>query len=191
MEAPLPSPTGQPEIVRRPPGGPRWLSNASRHVARGLQLFAQTCVIVMMLLIIADVSGRYLLGRPVQGAYIFNEAYLMPAIVFFGMAAAYRQHRHIAVTFVLIRLPRALARAVHAIGLVAVVGVVGALMWATVLDAYQSWARMETLLGAIKWPRYIARTIPPVGLAALWLAMVADLVGWAFGAAAQRRGSAT
>lgn len=142
-----------------------------------LQSIARLCVAVMMVLIMLDVGGRFLLNTPTQGAYIFNEAYLMPALVFFGMAGTYRADRHVQVTFVVDRLPRRVVALIQLLGLAACLVVVGALVYATWVDAIASWSRGDTTLGTIKWPLYIARTIPPIGFTALLLAMALDLVG--------------
>lgn len=150
----------------------RWCAT----ISRALLAVARGCVAAMMVLIMIDVGGRTLFGSPLQGAYILNEAYLMPAIVFMGMAGTYRAQRHVSVTFVSDRLPSSAAKAVRVLALLVCLAIVAALAVATILDAQGSWVRRDTTLGSIEWPVYIARTIPPVGLCALLLCMFVDLL---------------
>jgi TRAP-type C4-dicarboxylate transport system permease small subunit len=60
----------------------------------------------MMLLTSADALSRYLLNRPILGAYEITEKYLIVAMVFLGLSYAYRGGVFIRVTFLLDRLPR-------------------------------------------------------------------------------------
>jgi TRAP-type C4-dicarboxylate transport system permease small subunit len=61
--------------------------------------------IVMMCLTSADALSRYLLNRPIMGAYEITEKYLMVATIFLGLSFAYRGGVFIRVTFLVDRLP--------------------------------------------------------------------------------------
>src|SRR2546423_1547435 len=61
----------------------------------------------MMCLTSADALSRYLLNRPIVGAYELTEKYLMVAAIFLGLSYAYRGGVFIRVTFLVDRLPRA------------------------------------------------------------------------------------
>src|SRR6266852_2278577 len=60
---------------------------------------------VMMLLTSADALSRYLLNRPIVGAYEITEKYLMVAAIYLGLSYAYRGGVFIRVTFLVDRLP--------------------------------------------------------------------------------------
>src|SRR5687767_9801347 len=60
----------------------------------------------MMLLTSADALSRYLLNRPILGAYEITEKYLMVALIFLGLSYAFRGGAFIRVTFLVDRLPR-------------------------------------------------------------------------------------
>jgi TRAP-type C4-dicarboxylate transport system permease small subunit len=60
----------------------------------------------MMLLTSADAISRYLLNRPILGAYEITEKYLMVAAIFLGLSYAARSGAFIRVTFLVDRLPR-------------------------------------------------------------------------------------
>jgi TRAP-type C4-dicarboxylate transport system permease small subunit len=59
----------------------------------------------MMCLTSADAISRYLLNRPIVGAYEITEKYLMVAAIFLGLSYAYRGGVFIRVTFLVDRLP--------------------------------------------------------------------------------------
>jgi TRAP-type C4-dicarboxylate transport system permease small subunit len=61
--------------------------------------------IAMMCLTSADALSRYLLNRPIIGAYEITEKYLMVAAIYLGLSYAYRGGVFIRVTFLVDRLP--------------------------------------------------------------------------------------
>ena len=61
--------------------------------------------LAMMCLTSADALSRYLLNRPIIGAYEITEKYLMVATIFLGLSFAYRGGVFIRVTFLVDRLP--------------------------------------------------------------------------------------
>jgi TRAP-type C4-dicarboxylate transport system permease small subunit len=60
---------------------------------------------VIMCLTSADALSRYLLNRPIIGAYEITEKYLMVAAIYLGLSYAYRGGVFIRVTFLVDRLP--------------------------------------------------------------------------------------
>ena len=66
---------------------------------------AMASAFIMVCLTAADAFGRYLLNRPVTGAYEVTEKYLMVFAVYFALAYAYREGANIRVTFLVSRLP--------------------------------------------------------------------------------------
>jgi TRAP-type C4-dicarboxylate transport system permease small subunit len=89
-----------------------WLDLVMVHVA-------VVAVAAMMLLTSADATSRYLLNRPILGAYEITEKYLMVAAIFLGLSYAYRGGALVRVTFLVERLPRAMRQiADHAAHLV-------------------------------------------------------------------------
>src|SRR6476620_1260838 len=60
--------------------------------------------LAMMCLTSADALSRYLLNRPIIGAYEITEKYLMVATIFLGLSFAYRGGVFIRVTFLVDRL---------------------------------------------------------------------------------------
>ncbi len=71
-----------------------------------LVLIGAFAALAMMLLTSADALSRYVLNRPILGAYEITEKYLMVAAIFLGLSYACRGGAFIRVTFLVDRLPR-------------------------------------------------------------------------------------
>src|SRR6266853_6639790 len=87
----------------------RWLYRCELALLYGgvLATFAMMC------LTSADALSRYLLNRPITGAYEITEKYLMVAAIFLGLSYAYRGGVFIRVTFLVDRLPSMLKLAAN------------------------------------------------------------------------------
>lgn len=66
-----------------------------RYIANGLGAVAATCVAGLMLTVIADTTGRYLLSTPIPGAYDYIRYWWMIIIVFGALGVAESRNEHI------------------------------------------------------------------------------------------------
>ena len=67
-------------------------------------------LILMMLWITADASGRYLFDHPITGTYEFSEEYLMVMLIFLTLSFTYVQGGHVRVTVCLQFMPKTVQR---------------------------------------------------------------------------------
>jgi TRAP-type C4-dicarboxylate transport system permease small subunit len=129
---------------------------------------------VMMLLTSFDAFSRYLLNRPILGAYEITEKYLMTAAIFLGLSYAYRGGAFIRVTFLVDRLPP-FARLVanlfaHLVSLafcLVVLGATGQQALRALSDA--------TTLSTLPVPVGPAYCLVPLGFLAMAVLMLIDL----------------
>lgn len=143
-------------------------------VVRAANLISAGCVLILVVLVIADILGRYLLNSPVPMTYEVG-SFLMVFIVFLGLAYTQRMGAHIRVEFLTLRLsPR--VRAILDI----VASTLGLLLYATIV--YQSfiWARAswqvgDYVAGLINIPRWPSQFVVPLGAALLCLQFLADV----------------
>src|SRR5262245_17461501 len=128
----------------------------------------------MMLLTSTDALSRYLLNRPILGAYEITEKYLIVAMVFLGLSYAYRGGVFIRVTFLIYRLPRqarlAAVYAPHAISIFYCV----TFLVATARPARRAPSDVTTMtsLPILLGPAYCT---VPLGFLALAILMLIDL----------------
>src|SRR4030043_204481 len=83
---------------------------------KALTSVAVFATFIMMLLTTADAAGRYLLNRPITGAYEITTNYLMVSAIFLAMTFAYRGGANIRVTFLVDRLPRMVKLIINHLG---------------------------------------------------------------------------
>jgi TRAP-type C4-dicarboxylate transport system permease small subunit len=129
---------------------------------------------IMMLLTSFDAFSRYLLNRPILGAYEITEKYLMVAAIFLGLSYAYRGGAFIRVTFLVDRLPRS-ARLVanlfaHLVSLAFCLIFLGA----TAQQALRALSDATTL-STLPVPVGPAYCLVPLGFLAMAVLMLIDL----------------
>lgn len=110
-------------------------------VARLLQVgqlrLAMLALLVMMLVTVADVTLRYVLGRPIHGAYDIVEVCLA-VFVFHGMAAAFFNRGNIAIDLIDTLVGERTTRALVRVSDVITVAVLALVLWAMVYPAVQA-----------------------------------------------------
>lgn len=148
----------------------QWLERCERVLAYAglLATFAMMC------LTSADALSRYLLNRPIVGAYEITEKFLMVAAIFLGLSYAYRGGVFIRVTFLVDRLsgmPRALAN--YLAYLVTLLFCLFVLT-ATTMQALRA-LNDATTLSTMPIPLGPAYCLVPLGFLALTLLLLVDL----------------
>jgi TRAP-type C4-dicarboxylate transport system permease small subunit len=128
----------------------------------------------MMLLTSADALSRYLLNRPILGAYEITEKYLMVALIFLGLSYAYRGGVFIRVTFLVDRLPRAARLVADHLAYLVTLACCLILLWAS---GQQAWRALgdTTTLTTIPLPVGPSYLFVPLGFLALTVMLLADL----------------
>ncbi len=67
-------------------------------------------LLLMMVWITSDASGRYLFDHPIRGTYEFSEEYLMVILIFLALSFTYVQGGHVRITVFLRFFPKAIQR---------------------------------------------------------------------------------
>jgi TRAP-type C4-dicarboxylate transport system permease small subunit len=131
-------------------------------------------MLAMMCLTSADALSRYLLNRPILGAYELTEKYLMVASIFLGLSYAYRGGMFIRVTFLVDRLPVALKLAVNVVVQIITLAFCLLVLVASTQQAILGW-QDDTTLSALPIPVGPAYSFVPLGFLALSLMLLIDL----------------
>ncbi len=82
-----------------------FLRGAAERIARLLNIFGVAMGLIMVLIVTANVIGRYLFRRPLIGT-VEVEEFMLLVLVFFGIGYAQIKKRHVSITTVVDRLPR-------------------------------------------------------------------------------------
>jgi len=128
----------------------------------------------MMCLTSADALSRYLLNRPIVGAYEITEKYLAVAAIFLGLSYAYRGGLFIRVTFLVDRLPGGMKIAANYVAHLITLAFCLILLVATAQQAWRGW-HDNTTLSALPIPVGPAYSLVPLGFFALTVLILADL----------------
>ncbi len=109
------------------PKATSWISRAAYAVASAI-------LALMMLLLAADVIGRYFFNRPVLGSIEITE-FMMATMVFFGLAYTRMHKGHINVDILIGRLPSRAQAVINSITTFATLGVFALISWRSAVHA--------------------------------------------------------
>lgn len=146
-----------------------------RGVSRFLAILAAVSIVAMVLAIAADVIVRNATGASLPGMIEVAETSLVVS-VFFGLAWAAVNGEHVAVTLLTDRFNEAWIRIVNIFVWALSSAFVAWLLYASTLRAIDSTQMLEERFGIVRWPMYPMRWVLVVGLVALLLVTVLNLL---------------
>jgi TRAP-type C4-dicarboxylate transport system permease small subunit len=145
-------------------------------VEKAFNTVAGVLLVGMMLLVVADVGGRYVLQRPVQGTLEITE-FAMAAMVFFTIARTQAIKAHIRVELLVGVISRRSSLLLELICYACGFGVFALMTWQGWMSFLDSWGIREQTDGFIPFPIYPAKLTVPIGCFLLCLRFLADIVG--------------
>lgn len=107
---------------------------AVRRISRIFMSAAAAVLTAMMFLMVADVFCRYMLNRPILGAFELTEL-MMAILVFFSLAYTHLRKKHISVDVFVIVLPKRTQQILQAFGSLLGLGLFSLMTWQIVLYA--------------------------------------------------------
>ncbi|MFA5605692.1 MAG: TRAP transporter small permease [Leucobacter sp.] len=138
-------------------------------------VLATLATISMMIVIALDVVARASSGASIPGVLELGETVLVAA-VFLGMAYTGATNGHIAVDLVTDRLPWRVSRWLIAFGWACTTAILVWMLYATGERAIASLASNESRMGIVNWPIWPARWLIVIGLAAMLLIAIANVI---------------
>jgi TRAP-type C4-dicarboxylate transport system permease small subunit len=142
---------------------------------RGFGLISSLATFVMMVLVVANVIGRYLLNKPLTGTLEFTES-LLVLIIFLSVALTQYDGGHIRVTLLTRRLPKAGARALTVAAMLAGAAFFSWCAYAAWRFAYQSWSFNEYEWGTVAFPLYPVKFVVFLGILLLAVQFLLDAI---------------
>lgn len=136
---------------------------------------AALLIIAIMFLTSADVILRYIVGRPIQGAYEISEIFYLAA-VFLGLAYTQAGGEHVRVEILISRLSPHARLVIESAMLLLAVLIFGILGWQGAEDFVESLTMGEYRWGLIRIPLWPARLMIPIGAFALCLRLCGEVV---------------
>ena len=155
--------------------GFRRFYRAYGRLLRAVALISAVSVFVMMVLVVINVAGRYLLNKPLAGTLEFTES-LLVLIIFLSLALTQYDGGHIRVTLLTRRLPKALAQAATVFCMLAGAAFFTWCAYAAWKFALQSWSFKEQEWGTVVFPLYPVKFVVFVGLLMLAIQFLLDAI---------------
>jgi TRAP-type C4-dicarboxylate transport system permease small subunit len=149
----------------------RWLG----WIVRAANLISAVCVLIMMVLVIADIFGRYLFNSPVPMTYEVG-SFLMVFIVFLGLAYTQRTGAHIRVEFFTLHLPPRVRCILDMVASVLGLLLYLIIVYQSFIWSYTSWQVGDYVAGLVNIPRWPSQFVVPLGSALLCLQFIADIM---------------
>lgn len=145
-------------------------------IENALGWLSAAAMLAIMLIVFCDVIMRYFFHSPLSWAYDLISLYLVAAVFFLSLSAAYTEGAHVNVDILQqafpprgMRLSEVVTTAIGAI-VFALITYFGALR---TLEAYAS---HDVLSGAIPWPTWPSLALVPLGCGLMSLRLVAQFV---------------
>ena len=142
---------------------------------RGFGLISEVATFVMMLLVVANVIGRYLFNRPVTGTLEFTES-LLVIVIFLSLALTQYDGGHIRVNLVTRRLPKRTARVLSVVAMLCGCVFFTWCAYAAWIYAVQSYSFGEQEWGEVVFPLWPMKFVVFFGIALLALQFLLDAI---------------
>lgn len=145
-----------------------------RHIIRWTAVLSGIGFLAMAFLGTADVIGTQFLGLPIPGTYEITKV-LMVASLFFGIAMAQRERKHVRVELLVNRLPagpRRIFDLIADLSMAAMFGLVAWFGWDSFVRAVVTDEYTQGLIEVRLWPSRLALVVGSVLLVAQALVMV-------------------
>lgn len=143
---------------------------------------ANLAMLVIMLVVVLDVSMRYLFAAPLGWSYDVIGYYLMVCLFFFALSHTLQHHHHIAIDIFTPRIPHRILHLMLALGYLASVVVMALITWQAWIRFEGAWKHRDLISMSVPletWPSYV---IVIIGAAVITLRCV--LRAWGHAASA-------
>ncbi|MFC4671402.1 TRAP transporter small permease [Seohaeicola nanhaiensis] len=131
----------------------------------------------IMVIVVADVVGRYVFNSPFSWSYDLIGLYLMVAAFFLALPDALTHHDHIAVDLFRDSFPPRFKHAALAIGYSGASLGIGLIGWGGWLRFTEAWANDDRIAAAVAWPTWVAYALVALGSAAMLLRCLHRVLG--------------
>ncbi|MGH6727812.1 MAG: TRAP transporter small permease subunit [Pseudolabrys sp.] len=145
------------------------------HVLRAMGFIAAVATFVMMALVVANIVGRYLFNKPLDGTLEFTES-LLVLIIFLSVALTQYNGGHIRVTLLTRRMPKTWAHALNIFCMLAGAAFFSWCAYAAWRFALQSWSFKEQEWGTVVFPLYPVKFVVFIGLLMLAIQFGLDAI---------------
>jgi len=138
-------------------------------------LISAVLLFIMMILILADVVGRYLFNNPIPGTIDFTRVF-MAAVIFLGLSYTEECRGHIRATAFISRLPKKVIFCMDVFASLVGLTLFTVITWQGWIIFFESWSSGEYYPGIIQVPIYPARLLVCLGCILVCLQFIANII---------------
>lgn len=138
------------------------LSRGLGWVVNSSALVSATVVLILMVLVSADVTGRYVFNTPVPMTYEVG-SFMLVFIVFLGMAYTQRMGAHIRVEFLTLRMPPKARASFNLLAFTLGILLYGAIFYQGFKWSYEAFQIGEYVAGLVNIPKWPSMFAVPFG----------------------------
>jgi len=151
------------------------LSKTVHFANKGWLILSGCLVFGLMLLISADVVGRYLMNKPIPSATEMAETILVLS-VFLCLASTHSAGRNIRVTALMRYFSPRHQTAAEVLTACFGLFLFVLITWKSWMVAQNSWKEREFLMGVLKIPAYISKMAVPIGCGFLCIEFLREII---------------
>ncbi len=145
------------------------------HLLRAMGVVSALATFAMMALVVANILGRYLFNKPLDGTLEFTEL-LLVLVIFLSVALTQFDGGHIRVTLLTRRMPKAWAQVLNVLCMLVGAAFFTWCAYAAWRFALQSWSFKEQEWGTVVFPLYPVKFVVFVGLLMLAIQFLLDAI---------------
>lgn len=145
-------------------------------VDRVLSRCSAVVILAVMLVIVADVIGRYVFGQPLGWVYDLVAIYVINLVLYFMASETLRTGAHIALDLRVRLLPRRAWTLLQALAWAAVAVALALAAWRVGESALRAFHAGQIHPGLYEWPVWVERGTVALGLTLLVLRIVLRLI---------------
>jgi TRAP-type C4-dicarboxylate transport system permease small subunit len=134
-----------------------------------LSRIAAVTVLATMVMIVCDVFGRYVFGKPLPWVYDVVSIYVINLVLYFMASEVLRTQSHIELDLKVRLLPPPLWGFLQVLGWLAVGVVLALAAWVAFESMAESFAKGEVHPGLYEWPVWVEKAVVGTGLSLLVL----------------------
>lgn len=153
---------------------PNFLHGAAGQIARLLNIFGVSMGLIMVLIVTANVIGRYLFRRPLIGT-VEVEEFMLLVLVFFGIGYAQTKKRHVSIATLVDRLPQNAQLVINNVTYLPSLIVFSLITWQSLVMAKKYWIKGVSSL-FLEVPLWPFLCVVAVGTAVLCLVLLSDFI---------------
>jgi TRAP-type C4-dicarboxylate transport system permease small subunit len=157
---------------------------ATTHVKRVAALLEKFSVslaliglILMMIIVTGNATGRYLFDTAIPGSLLFTERFLMIMVIFLTMARLQAKGENINVDLLYRNFPDEIRSPVDLVGQVFGLLIFAMIVYETSIRAWEGFIGGHWTVGAISFPIYLSWAIVAIGSALLSLRLLIQIGG--------------